>query len=49
MLWSSDMKPIRHIADQYGFAVVCDNTIGTFLNCDLLPYADIVVTSLTEL
>lgn len=39
---------IRELADQYGFIVVCDDTVAGFVNVDLLPYVDVVVTSLTK-
>ena len=44
-----NLHRIRSLADQYHFAVVCDDTIGTFVNVDVLPYADVVVTSLTKM
>jgi cystathionine gamma-synthase len=44
-----DLMRIRSLADRYHFAVVCDETIGTFVNVDVLPLADVVVTSLTKL
>ncbi|QHS74695.1 cystathionine gamma-synthase SPAR_L00060 [Saccharomyces paradoxus] len=43
-----DLKKLRRLADQYGFFIVIDDTIGG-LNVDILPYADIVCTSLTKL
>ncbi|RYP63078.1 hypothetical protein DL770_009466 [Monosporascus sp. CRB-9-2] len=43
-----DLHRIRRLADQYQFVVVCDETIGTFVNVDVLPYVDVVVTSLTK-
>lgn len=43
-----DLKGLRTLADAYGFAIVIDDTIGG-LNVDVLPYADIVCTSLTKL
>lgn len=43
-----DLKKLRRLADQYGFFIVIDDTIGG-LNVDILPYADIVSTSLTKL
>jgi cystathionine gamma-synthase len=49
LLNSPDMKYIRRLADQYDFVVVCDDTAGTSVNCDLLPYVDVVVTSLTKM
>ncbi|KAF2787897.1 PLP-dependent transferase [Melanomma pulvis-pyrius CBS 109.77] len=44
-----DLMRIRSLADQYHFAVVCDETIGTFVNVDVLPLVDAVVTCLTKL
>ncbi|SCW02979.1 LAFE_0G00276g1_1 [Lachancea fermentati] len=43
-----DLRALRKLADQYGFFVVVDDTIGG-LNVDILPYADVVCTSLTKL
>lgn len=43
-----DLHRIRALADRFHFAVVCDETIGTFVNVDVLPFVDIVVTSLTK-
>ena len=43
-----DLHRIRTLADQYHFAVVCDETIGTFVNVDVLQYVDVIVTSLTK-
>lgn len=44
-----DLHRIRRLADQYHFAVICDDTIGTFANVDVLPYVDVIVTSLTKM
>jgi len=49
LLRSVDLKRIRGLADKYGFLVVIDETIGTFSNVEVLPYADIVVSSLTKI
>ncbi|CAI4045569.1 hypothetical protein SKDZ_12G0040 [Saccharomyces kudriavzevii ZP591] len=43
-----NLKELRRLADAYGFFIVIDDTIGG-LNVDILPYADIVCTSLTKL
>lgn len=40
---------IRELADKYEFAVVVDETIGTFANVNVLQYADVVVSSLTKI
>ncbi|KAH8592256.1 pyridoxal phosphate-dependent transferase [Bisporella sp. PMI_857] len=44
-----DLKRIRRLADTYDFAVVVDETIGNFINVHVLPYADVVVSSLTKI
>jgi cystathionine gamma-synthase len=49
LLRTPDLKRIRALADKYDFAVVVDETIGNFLNIHVLPYADIVVSSLTKI
>ncbi|KAK5135173.1 hypothetical protein LTR08_005559 [Meristemomyces frigidus] len=49
LLRSPDLLRIRALADKYDFAVVVDETIGNFLNVHVLPYADVVVSSLTKI
>ncbi|TID14230.1 cystathionine gamma-synthase [Venturia nashicola] len=49
LLMSPDLKRIRDLADKYDFAVVVDETVGNFLNVNVLPYADVVVSSLTKI
>ncbi|KAG0148486.1 hypothetical protein CROQUDRAFT_41323 [Cronartium quercuum f. sp. fusiforme G11] len=49
LLKSPNLKRIRQLATQYGFLVVIDETVGNFLNVEVLPYADMVVSSLTKL
>ncbi|EFQ30135.1 cystathionine gamma-synthase [Colletotrichum graminicola] len=49
MLTCPNLKRIRSLADQYDFALVVDETIGTFGNIDVLQYADVVVSSLTKI
>jgi cystathionine gamma-synthase len=49
LLQSSDIVRLRQLADQYGFAIIIDDTIGTFVNTDLLRYADVIVTSMSKL
>ena len=48
LLKSPDLRRVRSLADRYDFAVVVDETIGNFLNVHVLPYADVVVSSLTK-
>jgi cystathionine gamma-synthase len=48
LLKTPDVWRIRKLADQYGFAVVVDETIGNFLNVHVLPAADVIVSSLTK-
>ncbi|KAF2144619.1 uncharacterized protein K452DRAFT_325148 [Aplosporella prunicola CBS 121167] len=48
LLKSPDLERIRALADRYDFGVVVDETIGNFLNVHVLPFADVVVSSLTK-
>lgn len=48
LLKSPDLKRIRALSNKYDFAVVVDETIGNFINIHVLPYADVVVSSLTK-
>ncbi|KAF0639499.1 hypothetical protein FPSE5266_07639 [Fusarium pseudograminearum] len=49
LLTCPDLTRIRKLADEYDFAIVIDETIGTFANINVLPVADIVVSSLTKI
>lgn len=49
LLRSPDLARIRSLADEYDFAVVIDETIGNFLNVHVLPYSDVLVSSLTKI
>jgi len=48
LLKTPNLGRIRALADRYGFAVVVDETIGNFVNVHVLPYTDVVVSSLTK-
>lgn len=48
LLKTVDLVRIRQLADTYGFAVVVDETIGSFANVDVSGIADVIVTSLTK-
>ncbi|KAI6040876.1 pyridoxal phosphate-dependent transferase [Pisolithus marmoratus] len=39
---------LRALADKYDFLIVIDETVGTFANVDVFPYADIIMTSLSK-
>ncbi|CDU25415.1 probable STR2-Cystathionine gamma-synthase [Sporisorium scitamineum] len=48
LLRSPNLPKIRQLADKYNFLVCIDETIGNFVNVEVLPYADILVSSLTK-
>jgi cystathionine gamma-synthase len=48
LLLSPNLRRIRQLADKYDFAVVVDETVGNFININVLRCADIVVSSLTK-
>ncbi|KAK8127256.1 PLP-dependent transferase [Apiospora sp. TS-2023a] len=43
-----DLDRIRALADEYGFLVIVDDTIGIAANINVLDVADIIVTSLSK-
>ncbi|KAL0936672.1 cystathionine gamma-synthase [Colletotrichum truncatum] len=49
LLTCPNLARIRCLADKYDFGVVVDETIGSFVNVDVLQFADIVVSSLTKI
>ncbi|KAF7293611.1 hypothetical protein MIND_01140300 [Mycena indigotica] len=48
LLRSTDLSRLRLLADKYNFLLVVDETVGNFLNVEVFPFADIVVSSLTK-
>ncbi|KAJ6584849.1 pyridoxal phosphate-dependent transferase [Mycena capillaripes] len=48
LLRSVDLPRLRSLADKYDFLVVIDDSIGNFVNVEVFPFADMVVTSLTK-
>ena len=48
LLRSANLPRLRGLADKYDFLIVIDETIGNFVNVEVLPYADMVVSSLTK-
>jgi cystathionine gamma-synthase len=49
LLRSPDVVRLRQLADQYGFAIVIDETIGNFINVEVVQFADVVVSSLSKI
>ncbi|WVQ78716.1 hypothetical protein IAT38_000803 [Cryptococcus sp. DSM 104549] len=49
LLRSPDLVRIRQLADKYGFVIVVDETIGNFINVEVVGFADVVVSSLTKI
>ncbi|KAI9062092.1 PLP-dependent transferase [Trametes sanguinea] len=49
LLRSADLPRLRQLADKYDFLIVVDETLGNFANVEVLPYADIVVSSLSKI
>ena len=48
LLRSPHLPRLRALADKYDFLIVVDETISNVINVELLPYADIVVSSLSK-
>src|SRR6266849_3072836 len=48
LLRSPPLANLRELADEYGFLIAIDDTIGTFNNVDVLPFVDIILTSLSK-
>ena len=47
-LRTADLPRLRALADAYHFPIIIDETVGHHLNVQVLPFADIVVSSLTK-
>lgn len=48
LLRSPNLSRIRQLADKYDFVVVVDETVGNYININVLQHVDIVVSSLTK-
>jgi len=48
LLTVPDLAALRKLADQYSFVLVIDDTLAACINQNVLPFADMVVTSLTK-
>ncbi|KAM6493603.1 Pyridoxal phosphate-dependent transferase [Amanita muscaria] len=49
LLCSPNLLRLRALADKYDFLLAIDETIGNFVNVEVLPYADILLTSLSKI
>ena len=48
LLVTPDVRQLRELADKFGFLLIIDDTLGACCNLNVLPFADLVVTSLTK-
>ncbi|TDL22692.1 PLP-dependent transferase [Rickenella mellea] len=48
LLRSPNLPRLRALADKHDFLIVVDETVGNFVNVEVLPHVDIVVSSLTK-
>lgn len=49
LLKTPDIVRIKQLSDKFGFYVVVDDTVGNSCNVNIIPYCDIVVSSLTKI
>ncbi|KAF9261361.1 PLP-dependent transferase [Marasmius fiardii PR-910] len=49
LLKSPDLRRVRELANLHGFLIVVDETVGNFINSDVIQYADIICTSLSKM
>lgn len=49
LLQMCDIVELYKLSKLFGFYIVVDDTVGGFTNVDVLPYCDIVVSSLTKI
>jgi cystathionine gamma-synthase len=48
LLTCVNITKLRALADQHGFPLIIDDTLGACINLDLLPQADVIAVSLTK-
>ena len=48
LLTTPDLQTLRTLADKHDFILVVDDTLAACINQNVLPFADVVVTSLTK-
>ncbi|KAJ3182905.1 hypothetical protein HDU85_002508 [Gaertneriomyces sp. JEL0708] len=49
LLRTPNLARLRALADEHGFLIVVDETVGNFVNVHALKWADMVVSSLTKI
>ncbi|KAI9298160.1 PLP-dependent transferase [Neoconidiobolus thromboides FSU 785] len=49
LLKSVDLLKLRQLADKFGFIIIVDDTLGSFININVSEVADIMVSSLTKI
>ena len=49
LLCSPNLPRLRELADKYGFLIIIDETLGNFVNVEVMPYADMVASSLSKI
>ena len=49
LLQSPNLPRLRQLANKYRFLIIIDETVGGFVNVDVLQYADIITTSMSKL
>lgn len=48
LLRSVNLRRLRELGNHHEFVIVVDETVGNFVNVEILPYVDILVSSLTK-
>ena len=49
LLQTPNLPRLRALADKYNFLIVVDETVGNFVNVDILQFADVAATSMSKL
>lgn len=49
LLKMGDIIRLKELSDKYGFFIVIDETVSGFVNIDVLPYCDLLCSSLTKI
>lgn len=49
LLRSVNLPRLRKLADEFDFVIAVDDTVGNFVNVDILPFVDVLMSSLTKI